>query len=448
MLQKITAFADRYDMLPDSGTVLAAVSGGADSVCLLAALLALAPARGFSVTAAHFNHRLRGADADHDEQFVRDLCRKMNVHLLTDSADVYAYARANDLGIEAAARTLRYEFLENAAEKISAARIATAHTADDNAETILLNLTRGAGLRGLGGIPPVRGNIIRPMLTVERAAIISFLADHTLTYVEDATNALDIYNRNLLRHKVIPVLKAINPRFLGRASETAALARSDDAYLTSIADAFIEANVTDGSFEARALTALPEPVSSRVVRQLSGDALTSRHVAAVLALCRTASPAARLSLPTGTVRREYERVIFEKSQRPVTFEKIFLPIGWRVLIPELGLTVTCTESNAFKKINKSFTTFLFKTDKICGKIIVRPRETGDKIALFGRGGTKTLKKLFIEERIPLTRRQAIPVVCDDNGPLAVYGVGFDKRAAAHEGDRILEIKFEETAYEK
>jgi tRNA(Ile)-lysidine synthase len=213
MLDKIEAFAEKHHMFPSEGTILAAVSGGADSVCLLAALLELKDKFGFSVAAAHFDHRLRGAESDRDALFVGRLCRDLNVTLYTGSADVGGYARENGLGGEEAARRLRYDFFYETGKKSGAVRIATAHTADDNAETILFHLTRGAGLRGLGGIPPVHGHIIRPMLAVTREEVLFFLSGRSLTYVEDSSNADEKYSRNLIRRRVIPVLKQI-----GRAS--------------------------------------------------------------------------------------------------------------------------------------------------------------------------------------------------------------------------------------
>ena len=456
MLDKIEALAEKHHMFPAAGTILAAVSGGADSVSLLSALLLLRETHGFTVAAAHYNHRLRGNESEADQQFVERLCRELNTSLYIGSADVSAFALKNHLGIEEAARWLRYDFFDETAKKIGAARIATAHTADDNAETVIFNLTRGAGLNGLGGIPPVRENIIRPMLTVSRDEVLSFLTARRLSYVEDSSNASEQYSRNRIRHRVIPVLKDLNPRLTDSISGAVSRIREDEAFLSGLASRFIEENVkidTAGarSLDAKALGALPRPVSARVVRILSGTRLSSEHTEAVLALACSNSTGGEITLPSVTAYREYGHLVFSAARLPDGFPCITLTEGCRIPLPEVGLTVSCRKTkktDCNEKINKSFTTFLFKFDSIYGNIVIRPRETGDKIELFGRIGTKSLKKLFIEKRIPVRKRSLIPVIADQKGVLGIYGLGIDKRAAFLAGESALEIMFEETAYEK
>ncbi|NMA24554.1 MAG: tRNA lysidine(34) synthetase TilS, partial [Clostridiales bacterium] len=223
MLDRLAGFADKHGMFPDGGLVLAAVSGGADSMCLLAALLELSEKRGFTVAAAHYNHRLRGDESERDARFVESFCRERGIALYSGAGDVAAFAGSAGLGTEEAARRMRYDFLNKTEENINAKRIATAHTADDNAETVLLNLTRGAGLSGLGGIPPKRGIIIRPMLTLTREDVVAYLTSRGVPYIEDSTNALEICGRNVIRRRVIPVLRELNPRFLEHVSVTTSL---------------------------------------------------------------------------------------------------------------------------------------------------------------------------------------------------------------------------------
>ena len=453
MLDKIEAFAEKHHMFPAEGLLLAAVSGGADSVCLLAALMMLREKYGFTVAAAHYNHKLRGNESDRDQQFVEQLCRDKGVTLYLGSADVAAFAGENRLGIEEAARCLRYAFLSETAKKIGASRIVTAHTADDNAETVIFNLTRGTGLGGLGGIPPVRDDIIRPMLTVSREEVLSFLSGHALSFVEDSSNALEQYSRNRIRHRVIPVLKELNPRLTDSISGAASRIREDEAFLSELANRFIEENVTvvsEGirSLDAQSLSTLPRPVAARVIRLLASARLSSAHVAAVLDLARSDTAGSEADLPSVTVYREYDRLVFSSGNLPDSFRPVILTESSRMPLPETGLTVSCRKTVSGEKINKSFTTFLFKFDSIYGNIVIRPRETGDKIELFGRNGTKSLKKLYIEKRIPVRKRHLIPVIADEKGVLGIYGLGIDKRAACMAGDMALEIIFEETAYGK
>jgi len=294
LLKNILKFSDEHEMLPYSGHVLVCVSGGADSMCLLEALLHISYERGFSISVAHFNHQLRGDESDRDENFVRDYCDACGVALYTGDGDVQAYAKNHNLGIEAAARDLRYEFFYEAAEIADARHIATAHTADDNAETILLNLVRGSGTAGLSGIPPKRGIVIRPMLRVSRDEVMAFLGERGIPFVDDSTNCLDIYTRNKIRNTVMPVLREINPRFNEAATSASELLRADEDMLSDIADLFISDMCAGLTAEVENVLDLPFAVSSRVIRKLYGGNLSYNHVKAVLDLCRNESPSASL----------------------------------------------------------------------------------------------------------------------------------------------------------
>lgn len=269
-------------LLPAGSRVLCAVSGGADSVCLLHWLSGQTD---LQVFAAHFEHGLRGEESLRDAAFVEALCGKMGIPCLVEHGDAAAYAKEKHLGIEEAARELRYAFLERAAEAFSCDRIATAHNADDNAETMLLNLCRGAGTAGLRGIPPLRGRIVRPLLHCTREEIEDYLREHGLSHVEDSSNADDAFRRNLLRHQVLPVLRQLNPQVSKAALRTAELLREDEDCLDALAADFLQ-NFDDGeSLPIRELLALHRAVSSRVLRRIAPGSLEREHVDAVLRFC-------------------------------------------------------------------------------------------------------------------------------------------------------------------
>lgn len=409
--------------------VLCAVSGGVDSMYLLCRLRAL----GYDVIAAHFNHRLRGEESDRDERFVRDFCAREGIGCVVGGGDVRAYAKENGLGLEDAARRLRYDFLERAADECAAGCIATAHTANDNAETMLLNLSRGSALRGLGGIPPVRGRIVRPMLSVTRDEAQRWLCRQGILHVEDSTNALDDYARNRVRHAAVPVLEQVNPAFVQNAARAARLLRADEEYMQARAADHISAYGAD----AAALAAAAEPIAARVVMRLAGRALAARHVEAVLRVARQGGAA---DIPGGRVRRVDGALVFSASEaEPLPLRTIRPGV---LELPEAGLTLRCRCSVTAGRIYRPFTTFYFSRDKIYGTLSVSARREGERMRPAGRGCSKPLKQLFAEAGVDAARRCAWPVIRDERGVLAVYGVGIDERALAHpETPDAIQIEF-------
>ena len=243
--------------LPE-GSVLAAVSGGADSV----AMLRMLADAGRTLAVAHYNHGLRD-EAGEDEAFVKSLCGQWDLPFASERGNVPKGA-----GVEAAAREMRYAFLERVRAERGLDCIATAHTADDNAETVLLNLTRGAGLPGLCGIPYRRGRIVRPLLRVTREEILRYLSEREIPYREDASNRDTVYRRNFIRHQVIPALKKVNPSLTDAVTRLTDSLGEDEAYLAGLAREEISRPRGDGGFPAKRLLELPRPVAARVCRLL------------------------------------------------------------------------------------------------------------------------------------------------------------------------------------
>lgn len=428
------ALIREYDMLPKGGLVLCAVSGGADSVYLLHRLyyLGLFSPEPFTVVAVHYNHHIRGEESDRDEQFVRDLVSSLSppnhsylpyggnkyvplppVELIVGHGDVAAEAKARKQGIEETAREMRYAFLYETAQKIGAARIATAHNADDNLETILLNLTRGTGLQGLTGIAPRQGILIRPLLTTTRQEIMKHLRIYSLPHVEDSSNTDEAYSRNKMRHRVLPLLEEFNPALRENSIDTIRYLRSDNDYLNAQA-ALISAQARQGpegiSITASAIAQAPDPLAIRAVRQLlakmpgGSTDCTAAHLEGLVALCRGNDPSVLLHLPHGvTARREYDRLIIaDRPIAPPPLEPMALQEGENP-VPGTGWTVVL-EGPPWPGL------------------VVRPRQTGDGITL-PNGHRRSLKRLFIDKKIPRLERDIIPVVADGEGVLAVAGFG-------------------------
>ena len=252
MLNKLKAFMGSYR----GEAIVCAVSGGADSMALLWGLYLLKDKLNISLSAAHFNHHLRGEESQRDEAFVRHFCADYKIPLTVSGGQVVTGKK----GLEAAAREARYAFL-----KSLPGRIATAHTADDNAETILMHLVRGTGLKGLGGIAPVNGNLIRPMLHMTRQEVLEFLQEYSIPYVEDSSNGEDDFLRNRLRHNVMPLLKQENPSLSLNLSAMAERLRQDEQALTTAA----EKSYTDDVHQLRELA---PAIRSRVLSQMLLDA--------------------------------------------------------------------------------------------------------------------------------------------------------------------------------
>lgn len=428
-------------MIPPGATVLCAVSGGADSICLLHALYRLRPKLGFSLAAAHYNHKLRGADSDQDaaftaqftalfcgEQRLSDGSRLPAVPLVVGSGDVAAEARRRGLGLEETAREMRYAFLRRTAADLGASRIATAHNAGDNAETILFHLARGSGLRGLTGIPPVRNELIRPLLSTTRQEIEAYLAYHGLPHREDRTNADDTYSRNRIRHQVIPVLEELFPGFTARMADTAARLRADEDYLTAQAQRI--AHQAASAPQAQSIPAAlvgdsPDPVAARTIRLLIGrlnggdQDCSAAHLEAAVRLCRSTSPSAQLHLPRGLIaRREYQQLVLTRVQSPPPLDSA--PLALPGITAAGGWRITCTPEAYGGQRQGPWEFWLDR--RLVPALTLRSRQTGDRLKLPGRP-RKSIKKWYIDEKIPVHLRSALPVLDLDGQAAAAPGLG-------------------------
>lgn len=439
MLKEIKDFCQEYDMLPRGSNVLACLSGGVDSMCLLDVLLRLRGELGFELFAAHYNHRLRGAESDGDEAFVRAWCEKAGIPLFVGSGDVAGEAKKRGTGIEETGRKLRYGFFRETARELHGVKIATAHNADDNLETLLMRIVRGAGLRGLCGIPPASGELIRPLLGVTRAQIEAYCEENRIPHREDSSNGSDAYTRNRLRHRVVPVLRELNPSL--NVTEMTGLLRRDEDYLMAQAADFLRVFSSQDGVSASELAALPFPVASRAVRALFGEKLSAAHVDAVLALAGSGDPSGEVSLPGITVRREYGVLTAREIERK-TFPPTQIPLDKAVIIEDIGLKFTVA-SYTWGGIYNSLTYFLIKRDKIKAGIFVRPRKVGDELRL--PGGRRSLKRLMIDKKIPASMRERVPVIVSGDGDvLAAAGLGQDVDTLPAEGEPAILIKIEKT----
>ena len=404
MLHKLRAFLKEQALLSPGDSVIAAVSGGADSVAMLFALYLLRDELGITLEAAHFNHHLRGAESDRDEAFVTDFCGRYDIPLHLGSGRIVPGKK----GLEAAARDARYAFLRRLPGKV-----ATAHTADDNAETVLMRLIRGTGLKGLGAIAPVSGNVIRPMLTVTRDDVEAFLEEYALPHVEDSSNGTDDFLRNRIRHGILPLMRAENPRIGENLSAMALLLRQDEACLQAMIP---EEQVPDVSRLKAMEPALRRRALERFLKAQGVREPEQIHILQAEQLLYHWSPSAAMQFPGGvTIGRQYDRLVRLECAPE---------------LPETRLSVpgeTCIGGKRF--VSEYATDLEERPDSVLvcpvGALTVRSRRSGDTMRL--PGGTRSLKKMYIDRKIPASQRAAVPVLADDRGVLAVFGIGTDIR---------------------
>jgi tRNA(Ile)-lysidine synthase len=423
-LDAIREVVRRHGMLDPGDTVLAAVSGGADSVALLVGLLELRDALGITVVAAHLDHGLRGSESERDRAFVEALTRRYDVPCASE------VTRLPPGNVEAEARRLRYDFLERAADQLGATKIATGHTRDDQAETVLLRILRGSGRRGLGGIRPRRGRIIRPMLGCDRIQVRAYLAERDLTWRRDYSNFDLALERSRLRHGFLPALaREFNPRLASALASLADLMREEDALLDRLAAVSARGN----ALEAAVLTAIEPPLARRAIRVWwrrhgSGQRLGHGHVEAVRYLASRASDGGEIAVPGGVVARAEHRLRFRSGTGVAAATPWELPLvpnaetetpgGWRLHL---------TESPRRGAVAPGDSACVVDADRVGGRFVVRNRRPGDRLRALGLGGHTSIKRLFSSRRIPRHLRADHPVIVCDGEVLWIPGCGRSDR---------------------
>ena len=443
LLQQVKKDIRDHGLIRPGSHVVAGLSGGADSVCLLYVLWQLSREYALSITAVHVNHMLRGTESDADEAFAVDLCRRWDIPIRVFRADIAEISRTSGLSEEEAGREVRYGYLSQVLREASADVIAVGHHYEDNAETVMLNILRGCGLEGLAGMDYKSGSIIRPLLGIRRSQIEAYLNQEGIPWRTDSSNASCKYVRNRVRNLLFPAIKeqfGCDPvPVLNRLS---VLARRDEAYLAAqarrIFDEISREEGVEVSLDAGVLCRLNKAISSRIVRlaweKATGSlkGIESVHVDDVLRLCRESGTGKRLSLPKGwTASLSYGRLIL----RP---ERDVRKTEWSYPVPVPG-TVCVREANGLLEAKiltrdqfvESFGNWLTikETSNIqvfdylkfnCG-INIRNRRDGDRIRPFKSPGEKKLKKFFIDHKIPAEKRDSIPLVAA--GPRILWVIG-------------------------
>ncbi len=422
MLEKIRATTEKYNMLEEGETVCCALSGGADSVALLLALSELSPELRITVAAVHINHMLRGAESDRDEAFCRGLCERLGVPLTVFRKDAAAFSHSLGVSVETGAREMRYGIFS----QLPADKISTAHNLNDNAETVLFRMARGTGLKGLTGIPPVRGKIIRPLLFCTRGEIEAFLAEKDQDFVTDSTNLSDGYSRNRIRHRIMPEMEAVHGAFPKCAAAMTVSLAEDEDFLSREAARQKNADLRE----------LHPAVGKRVIINLlkSHKLKTSAEkVSEILRTAIEAKNAVKVSLDGGyyaVCRKGRVNIVPERKQSERPAEAVI--INGEGEYPFFGdKTVIITKEtdenvNAEDIINKKLTFRYADYDRILNGVLLRNRLRSDRIKPIGSAHTRELRKL-LQEKLPPEEREISAVIADEKGVVWAEHIGFDDR---------------------
>jgi tRNA(Ile)-lysidine synthase len=437
LLQQLQQTIQDYQMFERGHTLLVGVSGGPDSMVLLHTLWRLHETLAITLFAAHLNHQMR-AGATQDAQFVAATARDLGIRCICETIDVPMYQHHHKLSPEDAARRVRYAFLRTTAAHLGANRIAVGHTAEDQAETVLLHLLRGAGLRGLCGMPPVREPIIRPLIRVHRGDILDYLRTHRLPYREDPSNQLRRYTRNRIRLDLLPTLQQhYNPRLVEALCTTAQLLADDEATLqTEARRRFLAARLPAAPGQVQlqidALTSLPPTLQRRVLREAltevmgSLQGITHAHIAATMALLRSGAGNKSLGLPQGVIVERRYAVLLIHRQAPSAVPDVDVPllVPGACCVEALGVTIV-TDLLPHAATATSFPTgdeVWLDADRVGRDVRVRTRRPGDRLQPLGSVYAKKLKAFLIDAKVPRAVRDRLPLVVTGAGIAWVAGV--------------------------
>jgi len=439
-----------YKMFNPQDAVLIGVSGGADSTALLHLLHALKAELGLShLYVAHLNHMLRREDADLDQKYVEGLAKNLGILCLSESADVAAYATKNKLSLEDAGRRLRYKFYETTARKINANKIALGHTADDSVETFLMRLLRGAGLRGLTGIPPVRGNIVRPLIKTWRREIDQYIAYLKLVPRVDHTNYESKYLRNRVRLKLIPQLKIYNLNIKEILLQTVLLLTEDYLYMEAkTKEAFSDLTLKEKEealeLNAVKLRALEPPIQGHLIRtaveKVKGNLaeLAFSHIHEIIKNLDQ-NERWETHLPDNIFAVGNRNTLTITKEHPREPEKISfyytLSIPGEIFVPEAKLTLRAEILEGEVQVDESSNVAVLDFEEVGRELVVRSRQDGDRFYPLGMKGAKKIQDFFVDLKIPIEERDTIPIVESAGRIIWVAGHRIDERAKVNRGTK-------------
>jgi len=436
LLERVAATITSHRMLAPGQRVLVAYSGGADSTVLLHVLLRL----GYEVMACHVHHGLRGAEADADAAQAAAFAASLGVPYHERRVDAAAYAATHKLSIEAGAREVRYAALEEVAQELGADRIATGHTADDQAETVLLNLLRGAGPAGLSGMPPVRGKIIRPLLAITGAEAEAYARAEGISFRRDSSNADRRFTRNRVRHDLFPALAEIQPDVIGALGRVASIMREENAFLSSLVDQLLATIVVRDDRAARIalhdLQSVPAALQRRLLREVVAviqgrtSDIEFERIEALVDLAARGQTGAVIELPGGLrAERTYEEIVIsvgapETPARPAG--EWTLPVPGTLALPEFGVTLR-TEESSDVGLSPDASVVVLDAADLAGTLTVRTWRDGDRFVPLGMTQAVKLQDFFVNAKVPRARRRRTLLVESAGEIVWVVGLRISER---------------------
>ncbi len=414
--------------MSEDSAILVGFSGGSDSTALLHLLTRYAKCTGARIYAAHLNHGIRGEEADRDEAFCKALAKRLDVTFFSKKVAIPEISKQTGESVETAARRVRYEFFADVMRDNGISILATAHNADDNLETVIFNLTRGSGLNGICGIPECRpceeGIVIRPILAMEKSDILSYCKENGLDFVTDSTNADTEYTRNKIRSEIIPVMKQINSGAVKNAYRASRTLHDDSLCLEDLATDLTDGIDGEYAIELKKLCGIRSAIANRALIHMyskasDGHTLEAVHVNALRELSAKAVPHSSVSLPNGFEGIIEDRKLYiKRKEDKAQFSAYSLPLReGSNFISQTNCEIFIGNSHNTKNIYKKSILLSIDSAKIKGELVARSRISGDKIKV--NGMHKSLKKLACDKKIPLDLRQRLPVLCDENGVLAL-----------------------------
>jgi len=435
LVAEVQACIEAHAMLSPGAKVIVAVSGGADSMALLFALFQLRSAYDLTLMVAHVNHQLRGAEAEQDALFVEHQVARLGIPFYQARVDVKALQRSAGMSLQHAARQLRYRFFHTLCQTLDATRVALGHTADDQAETLLMRLLHGSGPAGLAGIPPVRLPFIRPLIAVSRQAIYSYLQTERFSWVEDSSNTHTVYLRNRVRLDLLPKLQQYNPRIVGRLNELADMLRADSQVLEQQVDEWA-VQTLDGQASNRVeircglFGLAPVAIQRRLLRRaiaalaLSPETVGFRHVEGLRQFIVSGDGGRRCGLPGQILaERRAETILLRSAPKTSAIPSVVvLRVPGQVDVAALNIRLIADiidKPGSFKAMSPQGA--LLDLDRIVCPLHVRFRQPGDRFYPLGAPGSKKLQDFFVDSKIPRVERPYVPLVVSKSEIVWVVG---------------------------